>query len=293
VNQTPAVSVIIPVFQDADGVRACLLGLERQSYSAGEFEVIVVDNGSNPPLIIPESGLRNLSVMRCATPGSYAARNAGVLAARSPRLAFTDADCVPGERWLESGVRALDGYGGDVVVGGEVRFRSPAKQTAVSLYQMVAGFPQRDNIEVKGFAATANVFCSRRAFDRIGAFAETLLSGGDLEWAWRARDLGIETIFVSEAVVETLPRSTLRGAIRQARRVAAGRYYLKHYGMAKGEGKLLRPHRGPFASIVWIALHRELSIVDRLRVLTVASLIRLASAIESMRIRCGGKAERR
>jgi GT2 family glycosyltransferase len=281
------------VFQDAAGIHACLGGLECQSLAADQFEVIVVDNGSHPPVHLPASTLRQLRLVRCATPGAYAARNAGVHAARGTNLAFTDADCIPDARWLENGIRALAAAARDVIVGGEVRFLEPPRRTAVALYQMSAGFQQAENIRLKGFSATANVFCSRRAFDRIGPFAEQLLSGGDREWAWRAARAGIETIFVPEAVIATPPRTTLRGTLRQARRVTAGRYHLRNSGLAAGRAQALRPHRGVLASFFWILSRRELGWFDRLRVLAVASLTKVVSMLESMRIRLGGRAERR
>jgi glycosyltransferase involved in cell wall biosynthesis len=49
-NQTPRVSIIIPVFNQVKELSACLRALEGRTYQDGRFEVIVVDNGSNPPI---------------------------------------------------------------------------------------------------------------------------------------------------------------------------------------------------------------------------------------------------
>ena len=213
--------------------------------------------------------------------------------ARGTYLAFTDADCIPDVRWLENGIRALEVGARDVLIGGEVRFLEPARHTAVSLYQTCAGFQQAENISRKGFSATANLFCSRHAFDRIGPFAESLLSGGDREWAWRAARAGIETVFAPDALVATAPRTSLGGALRQARRVAAGRRFLKQSGLAEGRLESLRPHRAPFESFLWILARNELGWFDRLRVLIVACIIKSVTILEAMRLRLGGRAERR
>lgn len=287
------ISVIIPVFQDASGLASCLQGLVRQTVPLDEFETIVVDNGSDPPIELPGVDLSRLTVLRCLTPGSYAARNAGALTAQGDILAFTDADCVPDPQWLEIGSRALEATDRDVIVGGEVKFIDPARPTAVSLYQTITGFQQSENIAEKGFSATANIFCRRDTLQHIGPFSESLLSGGDREWAWRAARAGIPTIFEANSVVRTLPRMSLGGALRQARRVAAGRLHLRRFGLAEGRLESLHPHRGVAASFRWILSRRELSWRDRFAVLWVACIIKSVSIIESIRIRLGGGAERR
>lgn len=290
---TGLITVIVPVFQDPDGIRACLQGLARQTVPADTFEVVVVDNGSNPALSLPDITPGRVRLVRCDTAGSYAARNAGLRAARGRYLAFTDADCVPDARWLECGVQALHDAGGEVLAGGNVCMEAPRRPTAVALYQMLAGFQQAANVAKKGFSVTANLFCTRGVADRVGPFNEELLSGGDREWCWRAATLGIPTVYEEHAVVTTVPRTTLRGAIRQARRVAAGRRHLVRSGLAGVEPDLVKPHRGVLGSLVWIISGNQLGWFDRMRVLCVAVIIKVATWMESVRISLGGRAERR
>lgn len=294
-NDPLSVSVIVPVFQDQDGVKNFLCALEVQTYPRHLIDVVVVDNGSSPPLALDNRDSHGFEVrlIRCEKPGSYAARNAGALVADGQVFAFSDADCVPDPEWLENGIKALITVGGDSLIGGEVSLLNPAAQTAVSIYQRIVGFQQRENINNKFFSVTANLFCTREMYSLIGPFHEGLLSGGDLEWGGRARRYGVETRFAPDAIVRTPPRISLRAAVRQARRVAAGRYYLKRYGLTDGDAKSLNPHRGPFSSILWIMRYPELPLGLRISVLTVASIIKMASVFEVLRIRLGGRAERR
>ena len=215
------VSVVIPVFADPEGLGRCLDALDRQT--CREFEVVVVDNGSPQPLAAPSGRSFPIRLVVCATPGSYAARNAGVAVAQGAVLAFTDADCVPEDQWLASGLAALRRAGGEVVVGGEVQYVMPEQRTGTALYQVFAGFRQGEIVAARKFAATANLFCTRAVFDQVGRFDERVFSGGDSEWCWRAAYRGYQTVFAPEAVVRTLPRQRLGAAVRQARRVAAGR----------------------------------------------------------------------
>ena len=287
----PEVSVVIPVFNDEAGTKICLAALAVQTYP--RFEVIVVDNGSHPPIQLPlDSYSFKVRVVICHVPGSYAARNAGVGAAGGDILAFTDADCVPAPGWIENAVEALLSAE-HVVVGGQVLFAPPAVGSGAELYQYATGFQQRENIEVKQFSATANLFCTRAQFAATGPFDERLLSCGDREWAWRAARHGYRFVYVENARVTTPPRTSLRSAIRQARRVEAGRMQLRILGLDHAGRSAAQPHRAGWQVVRWIMNRPTLSIFKRLRILAAAIAIKTATLVEGMRIRLGGSPERR
>lgn len=252
-----------------------------------------MDNNSVPPLEQSTNYPFRLRLLTCGTPGSYAARNTGAAAAQHPVLAFTDADCEPSPEWLAKGLVKLLRDGGESVVGGEVEITAPTPRTAVGLYQYIAGFQQQQNIQRSGFAATANLFCFRQQFDTVGPFDERLLSGGDRDWCWRAQRAGYAVTYEPDAVVRTPPRTSLRAAVRQARRVAAGRIHLRDHRLAPTEAEALSPHRGPLRAAGWIIAHPELTAFERWKVLWAASLIRFATLIENRRLRAGSEPERR
>lgn len=293
-NPAPSASIIIPVYNDEAGLTACLQALQRQRHPHHCMDVIVVDNGSRPPVAI-DSGRYSfpIRVLACHTPGAYAARNAGAAAARHALLAFTDADCIPHPDWLSRGCRALLSGTGQQVVGGDVVVTAPAKRSAVALYQYETGFQQQDNIRDKGFAVTANLFCTATQFRQIGPFDERLLSGGDREWSWRAARAGMRLYFAADAIVFTAPRTTLAGAIRQARRTAAGRIMLRRLRLDHLGPQALARHRSAWSSMRWILTHPGLSRSERLRVAAVASLIRAAALVERLRLALAFTPERR
>lgn len=289
----PTVSVVVPVFNDAEGANLCLAALARQDYPLDRFEVVVVDNGSQPPLNIDAPPSLVVRKIECVTPGAYAARNEGVLASRGDFLAFTDADCIPSPCWISAGTRALLALGAGTVVGGDVAFFPPTRRNGASLYQFETGFQQKENIEYKGFGATANLLCSRRQFEIVGPFDQRLLSGADREWAWRAAKHGISISYCADARVQTNVRSTLGGAIRQARRVAAGRRYIARNGLGWIGDHAVRPHRSSLGALYWIVTRRQLSPWERLRVLSAAIVIRIATLVENFRLALGSRPERR
>src|SRR5438270_1139263 len=50
---SPFVSVIVPVYNDADLLPTLLRALADQDYPVDRFECLVIDNASETPLIIP------------------------------------------------------------------------------------------------------------------------------------------------------------------------------------------------------------------------------------------------
>jgi glycosyltransferase involved in cell wall biosynthesis len=268
----------------------CLAALERQNYPSGNFEVIVVDNGSIHPVTPYESSTLLTRLVRCNEPGSYAARNRGAHMAGGAVLAFTDADCVPAADWVSAGTAALLAGEELNIIGGEVIVTRPAVRNGTALYQHAIGFQQENNILRKRFTATANMFCTMEQFLKVGEFDETLLSGGDREWCWRAGERGYVIAYEPKAVVHTEPRTRLRDAVRQARRVAGGRAYLGARGPSTRSG--LQRYRTIGQSIAWICSLPHHSVWERIRILTAATAIRISAGFESIRLRSGRAAER-
>lgn len=288
-----SVSIIIPVFNDQDGLTRCLKFIENQTYPVGLIDVVIVDNGSVPPIVIDGYYGFETKLVSCSKPGSYAARNVGAEAASGHVFAFTDADCWAEKDWIKFGVAALELHKGKSFVGGEVHIVKTSCLSAVALYQHATGFGQEANIKEKKFTGTLNLFCSRDLFSSVGEFEERLLSGGDREWSWRALKKGFSLVYEPKSIIYTDPRTTLLGAIRQARRITAGRKMLYELGLAHLGSQNIAKKRTAWQSVMWILSRKELSVVDRIRVLYVALIIRLAEMIEHIRLACGSKAERR
>jgi glycosyltransferase involved in cell wall biosynthesis len=223
-DHVPHVSIIIPVFNQGSQLLACLRALKGQTYQDGTFEVIVVDNGSDPPI---DHLTESFSFARCIRepkPGSYAARNQGIKASRGELLAFTDADCVPEADWIERGVSAMRGLPGHGMIGGrvELTFRNLNRLAGAELFEAVFGFPQEHYIKQLGFSVTANLFTSRATVDDVGLFDESLMSGGDVEWGQRVRSRGLAQEYAADVRIAHAARGTLSELCKQSLRVAGG-----------------------------------------------------------------------
>lgn len=217
----PLVSVIVPVFEQEDCLIKCLLALERQDY-AGAHEVIVVNNGQGV-LDIAMKTFPNVVIINESTPGSYHARNAGIVRANGSILAFTDADCVPAKDWISNGVKPLLADPSCGVVGGRVRVVpvDAANVTTSERLNIMFGFGQKHYIQQRHFAATANMLTRKDVVEKVGCFRGDLRSGGDAEWGFRVHQAGYGQVYQESSVVNH-PARGYDELIRKMRRVVAG-----------------------------------------------------------------------
>ncbi|GAB3022550.1 hypothetical protein GCM10011376_28050 [Nocardioides flavus (ex Wang et al. 2016)] len=215
------VSVIIPV-RDDSRLSTCLAAIQQQTYPSELVEVLIADNGSNPPVVEPAEG--NVRCVWEPSGGSYAARNAAVLASSSEVLAFTDADCLPTATWLEEAVKAI-AAGADVVAGHvSVYARDCRRPHPVEAYELVRAFPQETYVSRGGASVTANMCTTRAAFDAAGPFRPELYSGADIEWSQRATALGMRTVYCPTSVVHHPARESYAALSKKLERVITGRF---------------------------------------------------------------------
>src|SRR3970040_1251921 len=91
------ISVIIPTYSRPGPLRRCIATLASQAYPRQSFEVIVVDDGGDPPATksLQSDVVLDLPIVVLRQPnrGAAAARATGLAHACGPILAFLDDDC--------------------------------------------------------------------------------------------------------------------------------------------------------------------------------------------------------
>ncbi len=120
---SPRVSVLLPAYNAAATLPACLRSIQRQTES--DWECIVVDDGSTDETLACARRFaeRDRRVVAVATPhrGVVAALNAGLERCRGAMIARMDADDLMRSHRLAAQLRALDAEPAWVAVGCHVR----------------------------------------------------------------------------------------------------------------------------------------------------------------------------
>lgn len=214
-------TVIIPTYEGWDDLQRCVELLKQQSVSLEVFEIIIVNNAETDEVPSDFRLPANARIIWEPKPGSYAARNAGIMAAKTDLWFFTDSDCRPRADYIENGLKAFDSNPQIERFAGAVELEPAGdKWTIPEVYDRVTALNQ-EFYATEGRAATANVFARRSAFDKVGLFDDQTMSGGDMEWARRAIALGIELLYVPDVVVGHPARASFEEHAVKRRRILA------------------------------------------------------------------------
>ncbi|WP_323172307.1 glycosyltransferase [Natrialba sp. PRR66] len=231
------VSIIVPVYNDPEGVRATLDSL-RPQLAATDATAVVVDNGSTDRTPAAIDAYADGESIRHGTEAeiqsSYAARNTGVRATDSDILAFVDADMTVPEDWLESALEEFKATGADYM-GCSVDLTLPENPTLAARYDHHTGFPIEQYLKHQQFVPTCCLFVRREVFEDVGLFDHRLVSGGDKEFGNRVHEAGYEMHVAADVTMFHPTRNSLRALISKDRRVGRGlcqlqRYYPERYG---------------------------------------------------------------
>jgi len=232
------VSVIIPVYNDSDGILETLRSISDSTFGLLS-DVIVVDNMSTDDT--KETIKRqqkpssiNLSV-EDRIQGSYAARNKGISEVRKKTdwIVFLDADEIIGTDCIKTALESADSQSADYL-GFNVELTLP-ENTLIGRYNAHTGFPVKQYLENENYAPTCALLIRREVFEDVGLFDARLISGGDREFGERVHEAGYDQGYAEDATVYHPARTSFESLAKKNFRVGRGfcqkqRYYPERYG---------------------------------------------------------------
>lgn len=171
-------SIIIPAYNEEIFIRQCCDAIVKQFQGTClDYEVIVVDNGSTDGTASIASGFQPVSVYSIERSSVSKARNFGFQQSTGRILAFIDADVVITREWQEE-------------------IETLCAEESVSPTVTGCQYIVRENpswIERHWFSCMnsghingGNLIVSRKAFEIVGGFNESLKTGEDVDFCNRA-----------------------------------------------------------------------------------------------------------
>lgn len=220
----PAVSVIIPVLNDVNGLARTLASIGRADRP--KCEVVVVDNGSSDADRDAMERLVAGAPYTCRLlveplRGSYRARNLGIVQSSGEIICFIDA-----------GVQVSGNYFIDILghfaqcacqyVGAKVIVDHDGRHSYWSLYDTATSFLMQRAIREGHYAPTLALSIRRGLVDVVGHFDPELESGGDVDFGNRVFNHSLELHYLDHIIAYHEARATWAEIAAKKRRVARG-----------------------------------------------------------------------
>ncbi|MBD2254341.1 glycosyltransferase [Nostoc parmelioides] len=215
----PQISAIICTHNRDTYLGAAIDSLLVQDF-AGEFEVVVIDNGSSDrtrEVVEQRAGDPRLKYVFEPTIGLSVARNTGAKFAKSEILAYLDDDAVASTRWLQVLYSAYQNYPQLAIAGGKVTLlwppdTQPPRWLSSGLAGNLGAYDLGDKviyIEQPGLTPRGLNYSIRRTFlEEIGGFdphlgriGKNLLSNEELQMTELALTGGWQVAYLPEALV--------------------------------------------------------------------------------------------
>lgn len=196
-------SVVIPAYNAEKLLPECLSSLSGQTVPRGDYEIIVVDDGSTDGTSGVAGSFPGVRVISQQNRGPAAARNLGAREAKGGIVLFTDSDCVPERDWIE---RMLEPFGHDLkLAGAKGRYLTKQRELAARFvqaeyqdkYRLLARHPLIDFIDTYSAGFRRDIFLRYGGYDTGFPVA----CAEDVELSFRMSNGGERMVYVPEAVV--------------------------------------------------------------------------------------------
>ena len=232
------ISVIIPAYNEEKMIINCIESLKQQDCH-DEFEIIVVDNGSqdNTAHIAILNGVR---VVSCVTKGVTNARQAGAEAARGDILIQADADTIYPAGWLRRVKMQFDKYPGASAIVGTFTYQNPPwwgwfELFFRSLFGQLSTWVFGRSFIISG----ANFAFRKQKWIEVGGYDPAAYSSDQIDIAARLEKNG-KIIFDRHSIVYTSTRAVEKSVPVLILDLSKHLYNFAHHSL---DSKLNRPKK--------------------------------------------------
>jgi GT2 family glycosyltransferase len=239
--EAKSVSIIIPTFDGAPRIGACLDALMKQT-AARDVEILVVNDGSTDNTVAVVTLYSGIRLISQANAGPAAARNRGASEARGAIILFTDDDCVPMPGWLDA---MIEPFEDPEVVGAKGVYRTQQKRLIARFvqieyedrYRLMAGLDSIDFVDTYSAAFRRDRFLEMTGYDTSFPVA----CAEDAEFSYRMSARGWKMKFVPAAVVYHTHPETLSRYLKRKYKFT----YWRMLALRKNPSKAVRDSHTP------------------------------------------------
>lgn len=209
---TPPISVVVPVYNGAENLGACLDALRGALPEGGE--ILVVDDGSDDGTPEIASRFDVTLILHHTNRGTSAARNTGWRAARADRIAFVDADVAVHPRALHRMMAWLDSEPDRMGVNGILALAISTPGLITAFANSSIHYQHRRHGPFVASAFTSVCLMRREALERLGGWDERWFSryGDDVSTRFSLPDGAIR--MDPDVTGEHLKAVRLRGLLK-------------------------------------------------------------------------------
>jgi len=226
-GSTVKLSLVIPTRNRCQALALTLEHLSRQTLSSQDFEVWVVDDGSQDDtlqVLHQFEGQLPLKWLQQDHRGTSVARNRAIGVAQGQHILFVDDDVMVPGQFLQRHLTLLEKNPGCLIRGPVVNVEAPLPHPLPSLWLAWRHFS-------KNYLCTSNASIERHLLLRAGLFDPSFRRWEDAELGVRLKRLGVRRVFDNQTYVyHWKPRPSLEQAQQTAALdgQAAAQLYLRY-----------------------------------------------------------------
>lgn len=203
----PFISIIIPARNAQATLKKCVDSILNLNYS--NYEIIIINDGSTDETGKILLGYPGIKIVTTGGIGASRARNMAVEFAKGEYIAFTDADCIVREDWLERLIEGFDYAPEAVSCGGRQELPADASgfQKKIFLLMKKIGFVTdyirkgKNKIAEVSHNASCCVMYKKDIFLKAGGFLNDFWPGEDVEFDYKLKNSGYKLVFNPKAIV--------------------------------------------------------------------------------------------
>jgi mycofactocin system glycosyltransferase len=273
----PSVSIIIPVRNRPQEIRACLTSLAKLNYPSQKIEIIVVDDCSTDttPEVIREFPVTLLALKKHRQ-ASFC-RNVAARKAKNEILAFIDSDCEADADWLLDLIpafreKSIAAVGGMIDSYYTINQLDQYEKVQSSL-RISSWYKRSSELDRFFYVPSCNFLIRRNCFRELGGFKNDLHVGEDVDLCWRIQNSGLQVDYRPVGTIFHKHRNRLQAFCRR-------RF---DYGTSEPQLQKLHEDRRkrmvfpPLTTAFWLAMAWFLFAGDHLLALPALSLPLLSS----------------